>query len=188
MDYSIGGSIRNPASFTGLWALRPSVGRVSYQVLLLDHRILIVADHLLISHQRVNNSFLGQETINSCAGPFTHSPQDINLFMSSLASQQPWLLDPVCLPIPWRQDVVDSVKGKKLCFALACGDGIVRPHPPLRRAVNITKQKLEEAGHTVIEWIPKNMNVAGQLALKVWRSDGGADGMSTFGSPSASVS
>ncbi|EIM86154.1 amidase [Stereum hirsutum FP-91666 SS1] len=151
----IGGSIRNPATFTGLWALRPSNGRVSYQ--------------------RANNSFLGQETINSCAGPFTHSPHDINLFMSSLASQQPWLLDPVCLPIPWRQDVVDSVQGKKLCFAWACGDGIVRPHPPLRRAMDITKKKLEEAGHTIIEWIPKNLNVAGQLALKVWRSDGGAD-------------
>lgn len=44
--YSIGGSIRNPASFTGLWALRPSVGRVSYQVcpLRMDSQSLLTSD------------------------------------------------------------------------------------------------------------------------------------------------
>lgn len=46
--------------------------------------------------------------------------------------------------------------------------------------MDITRQKLEEAGHTVIEWIPKNMHVAGKLALKAWRSDGGAEGMTIF--------
>jgi amidase len=45
----IGGSIRHPCSFTGLYGLRPSHGRVSYQ--------------------RVQNTYTGQEAVLSCAGP-----------------------------------------------------------------------------------------------------------------------
>lgn len=45
----IGGSIRHPASYTGLFGLRPSHGRVSYQ--------------------GVVNTYLGQEAVRSRAGP-----------------------------------------------------------------------------------------------------------------------
>lgn len=65
----IGGSIRHPCSFTGLFGLRPSHGRVSYQ--------------------HVVNTYLGQEAVRSCAGPMCRSPADIRLFMSSLAAQNP---------------------------------------------------------------------------------------------------
>lgn len=76
----IGGSIRHPASYTGLYALRPSHGRVSYQ--------------------QVTNTFLGQEAVQSCAGPLCRSPEDIRLFMKSLVAQKAWEHDPQVIPLP----------------------------------------------------------------------------------------
>lgn len=101
----IGGSIRNPASFTGLYALRPSHGRVSYQ--------------------HVTNTFLGQEAVRSCAGPMCRSPEDIRLFISSLVAQKPWLHDPQIVPIPWRPE--EEKLPDRLCFGFAVGDGYVTP-------------------------------------------------------------
>lgn len=101
----IGGSIRHPAAFTGLYALRPAHGRVSYQ--------------------HVANSFRGQEAVRSCAGPLCRSPADIRLFMSSLLAQEPWLHDPQVVPMPWRTE--EERLPEKLCFGFGMGDGYVQP-------------------------------------------------------------
>jgi amidase len=101
----IGGSIRHPASYTGLYALRPSHGRVSYQ--------------------QVTNTFLGQEAVRSAAGPLCRSPADIRLFMASFAAQKPWLHDPQIVPLPWRSE--DEKLPETLCFGFGMGDGYVTP-------------------------------------------------------------
>ena len=50
-----------------------------------------------------------------------HSPDDIELLMSSYMASRPWDLDPNVLPIPWRtrNEVMPS---GPLCFAVAYGD------------------------------------------------------------------
>ncbi|KAI4592511.1 putative amidase [Pestalotiopsis sp. 9143b] len=101
----IGGSIRHPASYTGLYALRPAHGRVSYQ--------------------QVTNTFLGQEAVRSCAGPMARSPEDIRLFMSGLVAQKPWLHDPQIVPLPWRTE--EEQLPEKLCFGFGMDDGYVTP-------------------------------------------------------------
>jgi amidase len=53
------------------------------------------------------------------------APEDIRLFMSSLAAQKPWLWDPQSLPITWR--VEEEVLPTQLCFGLALSDGHVTP-------------------------------------------------------------
>ncbi|KAF3025950.1 hypothetical protein E8E14_014966 [Neopestalotiopsis sp. 37M] len=149
----IGGSIRHPASYTGLYALRPAHGRVSYQ--------------------QVTNTFLGQEAVRSCAGPMARSPEDIRLFMSSLIAQSPWLHDPQIVPLPWRTE--EEMLPKKLCFGFGMGDGYVTPSPPLRRAMEITKAKLISAGHDVIDFIPYETKEATDIILKMWTADGGEE-------------
>ncbi|KAH8749233.1 amidase [Diaporthe sp. PMI_573] len=147
----IGGSIRHPSSYTGLYALRPSHGRVSYQ--------------------NVTNTYLGQEAVRSCAGPMCRSPEDVRLFMSSLVGTKPWLYDPQCLPLPWRTE--EEKLPSKLSFGFAMGDGHVTPSPPLRRAMDITKAKLLAAGHEIIEFVPYEMATAAEIIYKMWEADGG---------------
>jgi amidase len=149
----IGGSIRHPSSYTGLYALRPSHGRISYQ--------------------QATNTYLGQEAVRSCAGPMCRSPKDIRLFMSSVAAEKPWLYDPQCLPLAWR--VEEEQLPKQLCFGFGMGDGKVTPSPPLRRAMEITKAKLIAAGHKVIDYIPIESAEAVEIVSKMWSADGGQE-------------
>jgi amidase len=149
----IGGSIRTPCSYTGLYGLRPSHGRVSYQ--------------------RVGNTFWGQEAVRSCAGPMCHSPADIRLFMSSVAAQRSWEHDPQVLPIPWREEL-ESLP-EKLCFGFALHDGNVAATPPLRRAMEMTKAALLVAGHHIIEFIPFENVEAKRIINTMWAADGGKE-------------
>ncbi|KAF2763882.1 amidase [Teratosphaeria nubilosa] len=149
----IGGSIRHPCSFTGLFGLRPSHGRVSYQ--------------------GVTNTYLGQEAVRSCAGPMCHSANDVRLFMTSLASRQPWLHDPQCLPLPWRED--QETLPRQLCFGIATSDGHCSATPPLLRALALTKSALEAAGHKTIPFTPVEMQEAHDLIMKMWSADGGEE-------------
>ncbi|KAI9741290.1 MAG: putative amidase [Cirrosporium novae-zelandiae] len=149
----IGGSIRHPCSFTGLYGLRPSHGRVSYQGAV--------------------NTFLGQEAVRSCAGPMCRSPGDIRLFMSSLVAQKPWLFDPQAIPIPWRKE--EETLPKKLCFGFGMGDGVVTPTPPLRRAMEITKARLIAAGHEVVDYKPEEHEEATGIIKEMWMADGGEE-------------
>lgn len=149
----IGGSIRHPCSYTGLFGLRPSHGRVSYQ--------------------QAVNTYLGQEAVRSCAGPMCRSAEDVRLFMSSLIGQKPWLHDPQCLPIPWRTE--EEELPKQLCFGFGMGDGTVTPSPPLRRAMEITKAKLLAAGHLIVDYIPREVAEASEIIHKMWAADGGTE-------------
>ena len=38
-------------------------------------------------------------------------------------------------------------EGGRMCFAIMWDNGVVRPHPPVRRAMELTKKALEAAGH-----------------------------------------
>ena len=134
----IGGSIRIPAAFNGLYGIRPSAGRMPYE--------------------GMANSMDGQNTVLSVVGPLSHSVGGLRLAMKSLLSQQPWLHDPLTLEIPWRDEqekqVLDfarsSESGKsQLTFGVLKNDGIITPHPPVQRAINIVVSKLEKLGHKV---------------------------------------
>lgn len=66
----------------------------------------------------------------------------------------PWTLDPKCVPIPWRGDVI-APKGRKLRFGIISdNDGEISVHPPIVRGLAMTKKALEAAGHEVFEWAP----------------------------------
>ena len=76
---------------------------------------------------------------------------DIILYAKTVVDSQPWLLDPKCLPIPWR--TVEPKK--KLKIAVLWNDKIVAPTPPVTRALKETVEKLKKAGHEICEWDPE---------------------------------
>lgn len=96
-DY--GGSIRAPSTFCGLYGIRPSWGRLSYQ--------------------GISNAFEGLETRRSCPGPMGNSPEDLGLLMSSYMAGKPWEIDPEVLNMPWKSETMPV---GPLCFAIVYGD------------------------------------------------------------------
>ncbi|KAF2802433.1 amidase [Mytilinidion resinicola] len=162
----IGGSIRIPAAFCGLYGIRPSTGRMPYE--------------------GMANSMDGQNSILSVVGPLATSVASLRLLMKSLLSQEPWLHDPLVHEIPWRYEqqrkileltgaIGDASKVGKLAFGLLEHDGVVAPTPPIRRALEIVKKSMVDLGHEVIEWKPPSHQRIVDVGFKTWAFDGGED-------------
>ncbi|KAJ7175978.1 general amidase [Mycena filopes] len=154
----IGGSLRIPSAFCGLYTLRPSYGRLPYSGAM--------------------NALEGQESISSVLGPMANSLSGVKIFTKAILDAQPWLKDPLVLRKGWAEDeyrLVHHGKGGKLCFAIMWDNGVVKPHPPLHRAMVITKNALEAAGHQVIDWEPHRHLEIYKNAETIFAADGGHD-------------
>ncbi|KAG9641920.1 amidase, partial [Aureobasidium melanogenum] len=160
----IGGSIRIPAAFNGLFGLRPSAGRLPFE--------------------GMANSFDGAPSILSVVGPLSSSSAGVKLAVQSILQTEPWLHDPRVHPIPWRTEQEETAKKlaqeKKLTFAVFKHDGLCAPHPPIKRALEETVQKLQGLGHKVIEWQPPSHEKLQDICAKSWNYDGGADAAKAF--------
>jgi amidase len=92
----IGGSIRIPAAFNGLYGLRPSSGRLPFEGLA--------------------NSMDGQNTTLSVAGPLATTARSLRFITKAILSTEPWLHDPLVCEIPWRdvheRTIIDSFRLK----------------------------------------------------------------------------
>ena len=160
----IGGSIRIPAAFNGLFGLRPSSGRLPYE--------------------GMANSFDGAPSILSVVGPLSSSSAGLKLAVQSILQTEPWQRHPRVHPLPWRNEQEEAAKqlaqDKKLTFAVLKHDGLCAPHPPIKRALEETVQKLESLGHKVIEWQPPSHSKLQDICVKAWGYDGGADAARAF--------
>jgi amidase len=64
-----------------------------------------------------------------------------------LLSTEPWLRDGDVLPIPFREG--RAARPEKLTLGIFKEDGIVRPHPPITRAIKMITDAMEANGHDV---------------------------------------
>ncbi|KAI0793475.1 general amidase [Abortiporus biennis] len=154
----VGGSIRNPSHFNGIFGMKPT-----------SHRIPTYG---------LANSLDGQESIATIAGPMSTSLSGIKVFMKSILDTKPWLKDPNTIGKPWDENAYqlsDHGEDKQLCFGVIWDDGIFKPHPPVIRALQTIKQALEKAGHKVIDWVPYKHSELCANARSIFLSDGGAD-------------
>lgn len=163
------GSIRAPAAFNGLYGVRVTPGRLPYK--------------------GVATWFEGNLTISSVVGPISHSTKSLRLLIQAILSQSPWQQDPTVVELPWRQEKHEEAlrltrSGIAGGFPLGVGlfrhDGVVHPHPPVRRALGLVEQALVDAGHQVIEWKPPTHSRARQIYLNAWQYDGGKSIYDTF--------
>ncbi|OSD03465.1 general amidase [Trametes coccinea BRFM310] len=154
----IGGSIRVPSHFCGLYGFKPSSHRIpSYGIV---------------------NSLDGQDSIPTAIGPLTISLSGVTAFIRSILNTEPWRYCPNTVPKPWVQDeylLKNHGEGKKLCFGIMWDEGSVKPQPPVLRALGMTKKALEASGHKVIEW--KSLRHAEYVAIarSTWLADGSED-------------
>lgn len=126
----IGGSIRVPAAFNGLYSIRPSSER--------------------IPRGGMRSTVSGQVSIKTSCGPICHSIADLKMFTKIINGHPLAEQDASFIPIPWR-DVQLATKG--LTFGILEFDGVCMPHPPILRAMRETATKLKAAGNEGSKWI-----------------------------------
>jgi amidase len=71
----------------------------------------------------------------------------IEAYMQALPEAKTWLSDPLVSPIPWRPDECTIPNGKKLKIGVIIDDGMVRPQPPILRAMEDLVTSLRSSGH-----------------------------------------
>ncbi|KND86633.1 Acetamidase [Tolypocladium ophioglossoides CBS 100239] len=153
----IGGSIRIPAAFNGLYGLKPSSGRIPYE--------------------GMANSMDGQNSILSVIGPMATSVETLKLCVEAVLGAQPWLHDPLVVELPWRESIFQQAFNcvNPMAFGLLLNDGQASVHPPVSRALNRVADTLTRLGHKVIDWKPPSHKRGVDIAHDVWAFDGGHD-------------
>ena len=126
----IGGSIRAPGAFNGLYAMRPTAERVP------RHGLVTVSP--------------GNTSIKVSAGPNCHSMEDLKLFTRLILTHPTLPYEPTTIPGFWHETPSTT---HKLRIAIMSTDGVVDPHPPVQRALQETKSELQAAGHEVFEFV-----------------------------------
>ncbi|KAL4963271.1 amidase signature domain-containing protein [Aspergillus stella-maris] len=125
-----GGSIRFPAAFCGLWGVKCSKGR--------------------IGTMGIESPGDGNESTNAGLGPMARSVSGCEIWLRAQLDSTPWEWDFNCVPMAWNIEKAKRTAGK-LVVGVVRDDGVVRPTPPVIRALEIVIKQLKEAGHEVID-------------------------------------
>ncbi|KAJ6442310.1 Armadillo-like helical [Purpureocillium lavendulum] len=147
----IGGSIRCPAAHVGIYGFKPTNKRIS------------------VLGQR--NHMAGKEAITSTPGPMTVEREAMELFMKVALSAKPWRIDPALTVKEWTPYRFD----RPLKIAVQWWDGVVRPHPPMIRALKEVSDACRQAGMQVVDWDcePLDHQKGWEILSSLYWPDGG---------------
>jgi Asp-tRNA(Asn)/Glu-tRNA(Gln) amidotransferase A subunit family amidase len=134
-----GGSVREPAHFSGICALKPTPGRVPGR------------GHL--------PPCVGPFSILGAIGPMGRTVADIALFFRVLCAQDP--LDPVSPPVNLTEVTIDDAK--QIPIGWFEDDGLTPVTPETRQAVRDAALALERQGFKVERFRPTALEAAREL-------------------------
>ncbi len=110
----------------------------------------------------------GSEHILATAGPISTSIDGIKLFMKAILDASPHLIEPSLCPIPWREESQLRANGspKRLKVGVLWHDGVIRPHPPVTRALREVVEKLRTSpDFEVVDWKPHRHDWAWKILV-----------------------
>ncbi|NXY87778.1 FAAH1 hydrolase, partial [Alcedo cyanopectus] len=155
----IGGSLRFPAAFCGICALKPTGNR--------------------LSKKGIISGVSGQKAVTAALGPMAKDVESLALCMRALLCQDMFSLDSTVPPLPFNEEVYSGTQPLRIGYYET--DFFTMPSPAMRRAVREAKQLLEEAGHTLVPFELMDVNyVLFNLCIKGLFADGGVSFLKKF--------
>ncbi|KAI0694198.1 amidase signature enzyme [Cytidiella melzeri] len=147
----VGGSVRFPPAFCGLYGMRPSTGRFPS-----------------MGCQTCAPGLEGIET----AAPIAKDIDDLREFWERVIGMKPWDYDHSCLPIPWRP--VDFVlAGRKPKWGIIWSDGLIAPTPACKRALEVARDALLQQGYDVVDFDPPSPVEGLKIGFPLTFAEGG---------------
>ncbi|KAH6622086.1 amidase signature domain-containing protein [Boeremia exigua] len=147
----VGGSIRCPAANCGVYGLKPTAFRLP-----TDGWGYMMA---------------AADSVETVLGPLSTSLQGLKICMKTIIDSEPWLVEPALIPMPWRSYSVPT--DRPLRIGVLWHDGIVRPHPPITRALKLVVDKLKAHKVEVIDFAPYLHDEAWAILASLYYPDGG---------------
>ncbi|NXE24789.1 FAAH1 hydrolase, partial [Ardeotis kori] len=155
----VGGSLRFPAAFCGICALKPTGNR--------------------LSKKGIISGVIGQKAVAAAVGPMAKDVESLALCMRALLCEDMFNLDSTVPPLPFNEEVYSSTQPLRIGYYET--DFFTMPSPAMRRAVRETKQLLEDAGHTLVPFELTNVDyVIFNFCIRGIFADGGASFLKKF--------
>jgi fatty acid amide hydrolase len=148
----IGGSIRTPAHFCGVFGLKPTLDRLPMK----GYRTVLA----------------GQEAVRGMGGPLARTAADIALFFRALDPGRLAALDPRVPPARW--EAPESVRIHRLRVGMYLDDGVLTASRSIVRAVERAAQALRARGAHVESFEPPDVRTLLAAYLGALSADGGA--------------
>lgn len=128
----LGGSIRIPASFCGIYGLKASSG------------------FLPMSGMQFGPS-PPDISLDGIMGPMAHSLRDLDYFLGHVLYQKLYLKDPDVLPLPFT-GLGTGKRPSSLKIGILSTYGIVQPQPPVTKALEWARSELQQNGFNVLPY------------------------------------
>ncbi|KAL2106244.1 hypothetical protein VUR80DRAFT_6996 [Thermomyces stellatus] len=153
----IGGSIRGPSAFCGIYGFKPT-------------------SYTLPMKGFFPSPFAAELNVLCSTGPMCRSIRDMDLFMRVLLETRPHLRDPRLMPIPWTG--LETSPGRPLRIGIMANDGFIEPQPPVKRALSWARRLLSDprnVGHIELKpFTPHRAAKAWSILRRTYWPDGGA--------------
>jgi amidase len=152
----IGGSIRGPSAFCGIYGFKPTAYTLPMQGFL-------------------SHDFPAELNVLCSTGPMCRSLRDMDFFTSTILEAKPHLLDPRLVPIPWTG--LKTPINRRLKVGIIENDGFIEPQPPVKRAIAWARELLMDPKYAEIlevkDFKPHGAAEAWTRILKTYWPDGG---------------